>query len=160
MYTSNFKTLMPRNIFFRWNETKYWKERKKFRSRLCVQSHNTFEERLDSSSSSESDYLYEFFLRGEFLLFFSFATNTIPTFTRHSYIQIFWINILCNMKFSRRKNCSIFISPFFLSLTLSLSSLLGENMYIFYGKEVVLRAYVYSSDFINWRDNWSTYTER
>ena len=24
-----------------------------------------------------------------------------------------------------------------------------------YGKEVVLRAYVYSSDFINRRDNWS-----
>lgn len=32
-------------------------------------------------------------------------------------------------------------------------------MYILYEKEVVLRAYVYSSDFINRRDNWSTYTE-
>lgn len=32
-------------------------------------------------------------------------------------------------------------------------------MYIFYEKEVVLRAYVYSSDFINRRDNWSTYSE-
>ena len=131
MYTSNFKTLMPRNIFFRWNETKYWKERKKFRSRLCVQSHNTFEERLDSSSSSKSDYLYEFFLRGEFLLFFSFATNTIPTFTRHSYIQIFWINILCNMKFSRRKNCSIFISPFF-SLSHSLSLFFTRWKYVYF----------------------------
>lgn len=37
-----------------------------------------------------------------------------------------------------------------------LPRLLCEN--IFYAKEVVLRAYVYSSDFINRRDNWSTYT--
>lgn len=52
--------------------------------------------------------------------------------------------------FLRRKNCSNFI--FFLLRSLC------EIMYIFYEKEVVLRAYVYSSDFINRRDNWSTYS--
>lgn len=63
-------------------------------------------------------------------------------------------------KYSQGEEDKIVQFLYFSLSVLCLCFVLGENMYIFYEKEVVLRAYVYSSDFINRRDNWSTYSRR
>lgn len=57
------------------------------------------------------------------------------------------------------KNCTIFFSLRVENKLFSYSFSTAWKYVYFYEKEVVLRAYVYSSDFINRRDNWSTYTE-
>ena len=76
------------------------------------------------------------FSEGEF-----FATNTTQISMYRNILDKYFMQYE-KKRFSqgkRKKNCTIFINFF----------LLCENMYIFYEKEVVLRAYVYSSDFIN-----------
>lgn len=114
------------------------KEKKSSQKSLLVAvcaNFNTFEERLDNN---DPGIICMSFSEGEFF-------SPLTPETASKYTEIFWINILCNMRkkrFSqgkRGKNCTIFIHFF----------VLCENMYIFYEKEVVLRAYVYSSDFIN-----------
>lgn len=130
------RTLMPRNIFL-CNETKDRKRKKK--AAACVQTsilRGTPRQQRIICMSCE----------GNFLQFFSPLTQTS---------WVLRINILCNMKFQGEK-----IVQFLFRLCFA-SSPAAWWKYVdtfFYEKEVVLRAYVYSSDFINGRDNWSEHT--
>lgn len=135
MYKSNFDA--SEEIFCVMKRKIRGKERKVLSLGVC--NFNTFEKRLDSGS--ELDYLYEF-CEGNFSTFFS-------SFRHHQHKptpNIIYTNILDKyfMQYEILKEKKLYNFQSSSSVLL-----LGEKKCIFYEKEVVLRAYVYSSNFIN-----------